>query len=641
MNFSPEREEDFETRLVADGHVTPRQIEEARVFRASMGSRGNVLHLGQILMRMGVLSGATVANVLAALAGSEPAPPGAPAGTSTGPLRPGATFQGYEILDLAGAGATSLVYRARQANLGRVVALKVARFPEDSKVLDRFVREAKLAGRLDHPSIVKVNEVGNASGSWFISMEFVEGRTLEEILQDGPLEIARAIRIAAELADAVGYAHERGVLHRDLKPANVLIDAGDRARIADFGLAKPIRGLHVDLAASLTTTGAILGTPQYMSPEQILGDTARVDERTDVFGLGAILYGMLTGRGRSAATSLTQLLREVRSRVVIPGPRSVRPEIPIELDRVCTSCLAWTPEDRPASARQLAAELRSLERSPVRPVRRGGRRRAALAAALAVVIGSISLGVFRSRGPAAPSVGPPAEEPAREVLRSAVSIPDGLNALWVYPPSGGISAERGYVLFLPRGSTSPARHQAWIDHLTGLGRTVFYFEYDDAQDVEDLRGSLPRLMDLFHDRHPESADELGGGRYWIVGEGRGTKFAVMATTTLLNAGKRLPGAYVFIDPSSITRREWVALLGWDSRWKELPVETFLLGVCTEAASGEAQGSLERFFDATKSIPPVQKQILVLPRQPTGGSIPPDGDPLWEVVDELLERSGSD
>ncbi len=193
------------------------------------------------------------------------------------------------ILEVLGRGGMGIVYRAEQRGLGRVVALK--RLPpgtlDDDPGADRLRHEASVVARLQHPHIVTLYDVGLHDGQPFLVMQLVEGTTLARLLADGPLPPRRAAEILAPVARAIAYAHERGVLHRDLKPSNILIDADGRPLVADFGLAKlTAPGDH----PSLTPTGAILGTPSYMSPEAAVAGVGPVGPTSDVYGLGAILY---------------------------------------------------------------------------------------------------------------------------------------------------------------------------------------------------------------------------------------------------------------------------------------------------------------------------------------------------------------
>ena len=200
-------------------------------------------------------------------------------------------FGEYELLEEIARGGMGVVYRARQVRLNRIVALKMilaGQFASQQEVV-RFRREAEAAANLRHPSIVAIHEIGEEQGQHYFSMDFVQGRNLAEIIREGRLPARRAARYSQAIADAIHYAHQQGVLHRDLKPSNILIDENDQPRITDFGLAKRVRG---DLG--LTATGEVLGSPSFMPPEQTSGKSAKVGPPSDVYGVGAILYNLLT-----------------------------------------------------------------------------------------------------------------------------------------------------------------------------------------------------------------------------------------------------------------------------------------------------------------------------------------------------------
>ena len=198
----------------------------------------------------------------------------------------GPRFGNYEVLEKIGQGGMGAVYKARQLNLDRVVALKLLPLGQFSRddLVQRFRSEASAAAALQHPNIVAVHDVGEHDGQPFFSMDFVEGRTLAELVRDQPLPAKRAAAYLKTIAEAVHYAHQQGILHRDLKPSNVLIDASDQPRITDFGLAKRLGG-----DSDLTLTGQVLGSPNFMSPEQAEGRSDAIGPASDVYSLGALL----------------------------------------------------------------------------------------------------------------------------------------------------------------------------------------------------------------------------------------------------------------------------------------------------------------------------------------------------------------
>jgi len=299
-------------------------------------------------------------------------------------------FGDYELLEEIGRGGMGVVYKARHVPLNRVVALKMINAGEfaDEEQIARFHAEAEAAARLDHPHIVPVHEVGEQDGLHYFSMGFVEGRSLKDRLRDGPLEPGEAARLVQTMAEAVQYAHEKGVVHRDLKPDNVLIDAEGRPRITDFGLAK-----RLDADSEMTRTGQVMGTPSYMPPEQARSDLANVGPLSDVYSLGAILYALLTGRPPFQAANTLETLKQVLERDPVP-PRQLDPAVDRDLETICLKCLEKDPQRRYHSAAALAEDLRRyLNREPItaRPATRRERvvkwvKRKPLAAALVATV---------------------------------------------------------------------------------------------------------------------------------------------------------------------------------------------------------------------------------------------------------------
>lgn len=282
-------------------------------------------------------------------------------GTATPAIR---LTSGYELLGELGRGGAGVVYRARQAGLDREVAFKtlLAGSGASAQQLARFRHESLALGRLDHPHIVKIFDVGEQEGAPFLAMELVVGGTLGELLRLRPLEIDAAVRLLQSLADAVHAAHEQGVLHRDLKPQNILLHAAstDRPKIVDFGLSHLFQ-----LDESITRTGDPLGTPSYMAPEQVLGDKQQLTRGCDVYGLGAIFYECIAGRppfrGATALETMEMVLRQD------PVPlRQVRPGLPRDLETICHRALEKDPARRYPSAAALRDDLAAFKAS--RPI---------------------------------------------------------------------------------------------------------------------------------------------------------------------------------------------------------------------------------------------------------------------------------
>src|SRR5256886_1742156 len=268
----------------------------------------------------------------------------------------------YELLEEVGRGGQGVVFRARQKSLNRTVALKVISLGQwASKAhLKRFRLEAEAAARLEHPGIVQIHEVGECDGSCYFSMKFIEGGQLDEVARREPIPIRRAVELMANVARTVHYAHEHGILHRDIKPGNILLDTKGEAHLTDFGLAR-----LVESESSVTHTLDVLGTPSYMAPEQAIGNNAAVSSTTDVYGLGAVLYQLLTSQppfAGGATYETIKLLLDTEPK----KPRLLNPKIDRDLSTICLKCLEKDPKRRYSSALALAEDLeRWLKHQPI------------------------------------------------------------------------------------------------------------------------------------------------------------------------------------------------------------------------------------------------------------------------------------
>src|SRR5206468_8494930 len=267
-----------------------------------------------------------------------------------------------------GRGGQGVVYRARQKSLNRIVALKViglGRWATRAH-LKRFRLEAEAAARLDHPCIVPIHEVGERESCCYFSMNLVEGSQLDEVVKRKPMPLRRAAELIAKLARAVHYAHEHGILHRDIKPGNVLLDRSGEPHLTDFGLAR-----LVETESTVTQTTEVLGTPSYMAPEQAKGDNAAVSNATDVYGLGAVLYQLLTGHPPFAGGTTYETIRLVLD-TEPRQPRVLNPKVDRDLSTICLKCLEKDPKRRYSSALALAEDLdRWLKHEPIRARRTG------------------------------------------------------------------------------------------------------------------------------------------------------------------------------------------------------------------------------------------------------------------------------
>jgi serine/threonine-protein kinase len=258
----------------------------------------------------------------------------------------------YKILSELGRGAMGVVYKAEDPNLDRLVALKTIILAEDSagraEYQKRFMMEAKAAGKLNHPSIVTTFDYGEHEGMAYLAMELLEGTDLRTRLQTESIPAAEALEIARQVAEGLAYAHARGVVHRDIKPGNIMLNGGGHAKIMDFGLAR------MRMADHKTSTGMVLGTPRYMSPEQISGEP--VDQRSDIFSLGIVLYEMLTGTRLFAGEDIHQVQHLITETEHVPPTRQV-PGLPPMVDFIVARALKKDATVRYQDAREFAADL--------------------------------------------------------------------------------------------------------------------------------------------------------------------------------------------------------------------------------------------------------------------------------------------
>ena len=274
----------------------------------------------------------------------------------------------YELLEEIGRGGQGVVFRARQKSLNRTVALKVIGLGQwaTQAHLKRFRLEAEAAASLDHPCIVPIYEVGERDGQCYFSMKFVEGGQLDEVVKHTPLSIRQAVELIAKVSRTVHYAHEHGILHRDIKPGNILLDINGEPQLTDFGLAR-----LVESESTVTRTLEVLGTPSYMAPEQAAGNSAKLTSATDVYGLGAVLYQLLTGHPPFAGGTTYETIKLLLETEPRP-PRLWNPKIDRDLSTICLKCLEKDPQRRYSSALVLAEDLeRWLKHEPISARRTG------------------------------------------------------------------------------------------------------------------------------------------------------------------------------------------------------------------------------------------------------------------------------
>src|SRR6266496_1850912 len=271
-------------------------------------------------------------------------------------------FGDYELLEEIGRGGQGVVYRARQKSLHRTVALKVVGLGQwaTKAHVKRFHLEAEAAASLDHPCIVPIYEVGEREGSCYFSMKFIDGGQLDEVVKRKPISARNAAKLIAKLARTVHHAHEHGILHRDIKPGNILIDAKGEPHLTDFGLAR-----LVETESTLTRTMDVLGTPSYMAPEQAVGQNEQLTRATDVYGLGAVFYQLLTGHPPFAGGTTYETIRLLLE-TEPKQPRLLNSKIDRNLSTICLKCLEKNPQRRYASALALAEDLEHwLRQEPI------------------------------------------------------------------------------------------------------------------------------------------------------------------------------------------------------------------------------------------------------------------------------------
>jgi len=274
-------------------------------------------------------------------------------------------FGDFELLEEIAHGGMGIVYKARQVSLNRIVAIKMILSGQlaTENEIQRFLAEAETAANLQHPNIVAIHEVGEHQGQHYFSMDYVEGKDLSHVVGKSPLPVAEAAKFVKTIAEAIQYAHDNGIYHRDLKPQNVLIDRDGQPRITDFGLAK-----RLGQDESLTVTGAVIGSPQYMSPEQARGSKDQVGPRSDIYSLGGLLYFLLTASPPIRGSSTIDILKQVIDGVP-DSLRKLNAKVPQDIETICLKCMEKQPEMRYGSAQEVADELgRFLNYEPVKAI---------------------------------------------------------------------------------------------------------------------------------------------------------------------------------------------------------------------------------------------------------------------------------
>jgi eukaryotic-like serine/threonine-protein kinase len=366
----------------------------------------------------------------------------------------------YEVVQKLGAGAFGTVYKAKDRLLGRMVAIKTIRLDGLAasgsgldELLARFKREAQVSAQLKHPNIVTIYDIGDFEGLSYLAMEFIDGPGLEKVIAStGRLPVERAAAIGAQIADGLDYAHAHHVVHRDIKPANVMLEAGDRVKVTDFGIAKAI-----DSGEHLTITGSLLGTPSYMSPEQARG--AAIDGRSDLFSVGCILYEMVTGTKAFRGDSITALIFKIITEE--PQPISeIDPTIPEPITRVIARALSKAPETRFQTGHELATALLALTSAAAVPT---------------------------MRQVEVPTVASPAAAAPATVVRTAVARPTEPTRLATAQPAGAAPQTPAVVArrAAPASGPAPAKRSSlavvaivaflFVGFLLAIGGGAWYF----------------------------------------------------------------------------------------------------------------------------------------------------------------------
>jgi HEAT repeat protein len=340
------------------------------------------------------------------------------------------SFPNYDVLGVVGTGGMGIVYKARQKGLDRLVALKVLRpsVAESEEGIRRFLLEARSAARIQHPHVVPIHEVSSADGHPFFTMDYIEGRSLSEALRDPSQSIRDFAGCLRKVALAIHHGHTMGIIHRDLKPTNILLDRSGEPRVTDFGIAKDIRS-----DSRITDSGAAVGTPCYMAPEQARGESERTGPATDVYSLGALLYECLTKRPPFEGRTIAETMRQVLQEVPVP-PRRIAPNAPRALEAVALRALDKDPESRYPSALAFAEDLERYLAG--RPVAAGRRSRWAPAGAGALLLVAATVAAVLLRPAGEEPVKSPAEHLARRIGENVEERRKSAAALLELGPEG-------------------------------------------------------------------------------------------------------------------------------------------------------------------------------------------------------------
>jgi eukaryotic-like serine/threonine-protein kinase len=337
---------DFGVLAVRNGLLTPEQLEQARAKQAASANLGNNLTLKDIILADRLMTEEQVIRVERAQNQL----------TQDRERKQDLEFKGYEIISTLGEGGLGSVFKARQVSMNRLVALKVLHIQwlNDDEFRKRFVLEARIVGKLSHHNLIQVYDVGREGDYYYFSMEYVDGRTVEDLIREAPrkqMEIGRAVELLIQVLRAINYYKDFDIVHRDIKPSNIMLTRSGLVKLGDFGFVKS------KLDKELGYEGMVLGTPDYIAPEQAMGKDD-VDYRADIYGLGATFYHMLTGRPMFEGTPSRVMLAHTRD--AMPDPRSLRPGLPDDVVTVLQRMLEKDPNKRYANINNLFADLETL-----------------------------------------------------------------------------------------------------------------------------------------------------------------------------------------------------------------------------------------------------------------------------------------
>ncbi len=471
-------------------------------------------------------------------------------------------FGDYELLEEIGRGGQGVVYRARQKSLNRIVAVKVIALGHwaTQAHVKRFRLEAEAAAHLDDPCIVPIYEIGERDGACYFSMKFIEGDQLDKIIGSEAVPGRKAAQLMAKLARTLDYAHQHGVLHRDVKPGNILLDAKGEPHLTDFGLAR-----LVETESTVTRTLEVLGTPSYMAPEQAAGNKAQLTHATDVYGLGAVLYQLLTGHPPFAGGTTYETVRMVLE-TQPRQPRLCNPKVDRDLETICLKCLEKEPAKRYASAQSLAEDIeRFLRNEPIRSRRssqlehvwRWCKRKplvASLTAAIILVVAAGFAGVFWElpRVQEQRTLARRAKLSAQEKARLEAEQTNNPAAYDAYLRGrafpGGWHEEGAIQLFQEAVKLDPSFALAWAYLSIAQSQSYWLGTDPSPARLAAAKGSLDRALALDPDL-PETHLALGYYRYY------GTRDLTGALAEFRQAERALPNnADVILAVAALQRR---------------------------------------------------------------------------------------